>query len=260
MFSPFAVSMFLVAPPSGGVERPVAPPPRPAVRAVVLRLTRRTSYDGVVTAVDAESITLRGWDLAVAGRTGGWSDPYHREAIEWGNPLIVHVGGRVVVCSRLHQTRDQVTLTLLDGDLLPVRHHDLPVRRFRVSRTLAGGGFDPSAPPGATYRLSDVRVGDRAGVELRRDGDEDVAHQIGIGRRPGGRVPPAPGQDPDARNPHHERANAWQDFEERGIPLPDKYDPVVRREAAQKTLEIMQRQGEQWARDRLAPMPREARR
>jgi hypothetical protein len=38
-----------------------------------------------------------------------------------------------------------------------------------------------------------------------------------------GEVPPAPGQRPADRYPHSERMQAEQDWEEKGIPLPDKY-------------------------------------
>jgi len=53
-------------------------------------------------------------------------------------------------------------------------------------------------------------------------------HRVCIYRRPGGRVPPAPDESPDQAYRWHERMNADQDLEEKGIPLPSKYAPVKR--------------------------------
>lgn len=97
-------------------------------------------------------------------------------------------------------------------------------------------------------------------INLQYDEDKPVCWAICIERRPGGRVPEAPGQEPDDNNKHHECMNAHQDWEERGIPLPDKYNPAVglARGAALRQAVLAERAAKQAARERVAPPPREA--
>ena len=84
-------------------------------------------------------------------------------------------------------------------------------------------------PPGAaisdTYRLSDLKLGDEVSIRYQRVGKVAVCQTIQIKSRPGGRVPPAPGEGkvPEHFGPYHEYANALQDLQEKGIPLPVKY-------------------------------------
>jgi hypothetical protein len=229
-------------------------PPPPLVARAEGPRERPAFFQGEVTAVDGRSITVRGWDLRTAGRTRSDSDEYGMYRTESGDPLVVTVGGRSIACAHLLLTRDVLTLTLPGGEVARFHRADQPDRRFPADEVLAAGGFDRREPPAATYRLGDVRVGDFVTVLLRPVGDEDVCRGVCIYRRPGGRVPPAPGEAPDARNPHHEWANAWQDFEEQEIPLPAKYDPVQRRRRQRETLELVRSQA---ARERVAPPPRE---
>jgi hypothetical protein len=114
-----------------------------------------------------------------------------------------------------------------------------PPKRFPVSTGLASGGppggfpsrpFNPPYTGSYTYRMADVRVGDRVAIEYYRVDGVDICAAIRIERRPDGRVPPAPGDEPPANlradlyhlyyPRHHERCNAYQDWEEKGIPLP----------------------------------------
>lgn len=100
-----------------------------------------------------------------------------------------------------------------------------PSRKFTAVGPLAEGGYLKAGIPRAQYRLSDVKVGDKVFFDWRRVGNVYEVHYVGISRRPGSRVPPSPGEKPGEKNAWHERCNAFQDWEERGIPIPDKYHP-----------------------------------
>jgi hypothetical protein len=93
---------------------------------------------------------------------------------------------------------------------------------------------------GVSYRITDVRLGDRLIVGYRRDakGVWSCDH-ITIIRRPGGKVPPAPFDMHPKFDGYrwHEYCQALQDFEEKGTPIPAKFLPGYR--------------------DKIAPMPRE---
>src|SRR5438477_465783 len=80
-----------------------------------------------------------------------------------------------------------------------------------------------------------------------------------VAPRPGGFVPPAPG---DNLNSYHDRMNAWQAFEEKGIPLPPQYDPAVQQLKAEERWreEKAYRARRAWLEDHTAPPPRGVRR
>ncbi|MBX9580115.1 MAG: hypothetical protein K2X87_07380 [Gemmataceae bacterium] len=218
----------------------VAPPPRECARpAGEVQLRRSGTVGGVVTAVDAGSVSIRGFDL----RYGD---------IRRQDLRLVSVGGRPpILCTRDEETRHRLTLTLPNGEVATFRRDDMPAVRFAAS-----GGDPPS--PAASYRPADVRVGDEVTLWLDRDAPDGFFRGVQIERRPGGRVPPAPGEDPDSGYPWHEYANAMQDWEERGVPLPDKYDPVKLRRMLAANREVVRRyQAKQAALERLAPPPRE---
>ena len=197
--------------------------------------SRQTTCEGQVTAVDDRSITIRGFDL--------------RSGETWRRNLFLYsFGGRQeVLCTKIEQTRHLLTLTLPNGEVMRVRREDMPVRRFPVGTHLAAGGFDPAESAGGTYRLADIRVGDEVTLWLEREGPEGVCRAIQIDRRPGGRVPRAPGQKPDDTDPYDGWVNAFQDWEERGIPLPDRYNIEKIRERGRRPMAAPQ-----------APPPREA--
>ena len=134
-------------------------------------------------------------------------------------------------------------------------------RRFMAGAALLNGEQDRDYNSAADHRLKDVRIGDRVYLTLRQSDVPDVCATVRIERRPGGVVPPAPWDAPDNPNPVHEYLNAWQAFEEKGTPLPEKYDPVAQeRKAAEKDrLETEFRARWEWARDHTAPPPRAAR-
>lgn len=98
------------------------------------------------------------------------------------------------------------------------------VRRFMVSPTL----INPKPKQLVAsfgYQLADVRVGDVVSILYMHNADGDTCTDITIYRRPGGKVPHA-GDDPMAPFLWHEKMQSYQDWEERGIPIPAKYLPV----------------------------------
>jgi hypothetical protein len=99
----------------------------------------------------------------------------------------------------------------------------------RVSAAGTAPGGDPEVGGGTlllggTHLLTDVKVGDVLEVELgvTRDGRE-WATAVSILRRPGGKIPPmVPDQFGD-RPDVPERNQAYQDWEEKGTPIPAKF-------------------------------------
>jgi len=112
-----------------------------------------------------------------------------------------------------------------------------PQKKFRLSKALAAGkppgkagdGYgelNPWSPPGAAnYPVSSVKKGDSLIIEWSRVDWVDVCDNITIYRRPGGRVPASPWRHQDSKYAWDDVANAGQDFEEKGIPLPKWLDP-----------------------------------
>ena len=148
--------------------------------------------------------------------------------------------------------------------------------KFPASPPLLSGEQDRDFKSCIDYRLSDVWVGDWVYIRIRQSGKTDLCAAVIIERRPGGFVPPALWENPrEHPNPHHEAMNAWQAFEERGVPLPAKYDPVLKaikaqadeklwaEEAARHKARMMERfarEEREWARDHTAPPPRAVKR
>ena len=82
---------------------------------------------------------------------------------------------------------------------------------------------------GPSYQPSDVRVGDVVWLDYYHTNGQDLCREFIIYRRPGGKIPPWPGDaelktTPEAR--HHARVQAYQDWEEKGTPIPARYQPV----------------------------------
>ncbi len=75
----------------------------------------------------------------------------------------------------------------------------------------------------ATYRLSDLQVGDTVSIKTLYNKEEEWTTEILIHRRPGGKIPTKPGEvRPDLRGWHMEM-QAEQDWEEKRIPIPAAY-------------------------------------
>lgn len=104
----------------------------------------------------------------------------------------------------------------------------IPPRKFRFGEVLAAGGYDKTVSAENTYRITDVRVGDLVDLVYDRRKGVDICRTINILRRPGGLVPPAPGEKPNEFRTHADGANAHQAWEENRIPYPRKFWPVYR--------------------------------
>jgi hypothetical protein len=103
-----------------------------------------------------------------------------------------------------------------------------PVRLSTAGTRPGGDTGEPERGGSRTHLLSDLKIGDRVHVEAgtTREG-EQFCITIIIERRPGGRIPPQFG-DPWKQEPYafHLSDQAYQDWEEKGVPIPAKYlDP-----------------------------------
>jgi hypothetical protein len=110
---------------------------------------------------------------------------------------------------------DQKSITIL------VPHGSVP-----LIFPFAGSFAEAKVPPGghvngSVYLPKDVRVGDRVAIMYADDGTRVECYEISILRRPGGRVPP--GYVSGFFLQHHERMQAYQDWEEKGVAIPEKY-------------------------------------
>lgn len=203
-----------------------------------------TDFEGVVTAVDDRSISVRGFGARVCCAAQSWSDETGYKRISLGPKMTVSFPDREERYDKVVFTRESLTLTSPDGKVTVLRRADEPTRRFPADAVLAAGAFHADELPGNTYRLADVRVGDEVHIRMCRERHDGLCYAISICRRPGGRVPPAPGEGPNPLpHPFHEMMNAEQDSEERGVPIPEKF--------------LSRWQREQRA-ARIAPPPREA--
>jgi len=89
-----------------------------------------------------------------------------------------------------------------------------------ILRSAPHGDFNA---PFENYTIADLKNGDSVVIGYITLNRVDYAETLCIRRRPGGRVPIAPGEVPTSQNQWHERCNAEQELEEKGIPLPEKF-------------------------------------
>lgn len=101
-------------------------------------------------------------------------------------------------------------------------------KAFLLGESLRNGKYPRIAEVSHTYRVQDVKVGDWVRINFDRCKGIDICQCICVHRRPGAKVPPAPGEAAEARFKYHEQANADQAWEEQGLPYPERYQPVVR--------------------------------
>ena len=116
----------------------------------------------------------------------------------------------------------------LKGSLVAVGNNDLtlavdgqPRRRFLTDGVVVDGQR-VAEHKSHSYRLDQLKRGDSLIVDYYHHGGVEYATYM-IRRRPGGRVPPQPETNPDARGAWHRAMNAYQDWEEFRIPLPPEY-------------------------------------
>lgn len=187
-------------------------------------------FTGTVKAVDRQSITVQGISFGLRGRI--WKelrDYRRRTSTQIGWPLSIETPERTWTAVRVDGSPDGLVLTAWDGTRTEVRLADQPLRKFMVGYDLAAGEWFDPASVAESYRLGDVRVGDVVDLGIGfTDGPEPLynwCRTISIRRRPGGKVPPAPAQDPGDRYQFHEHMQAFQDWEEKGAAFPYKYHP-----------------------------------
>lgn len=246
-----SVTALLVSAQIGLTQPPVAPPPRAAVAAG----PRYDSLAGEVTAVDGESVTVRGFAATLRGVTGSFGDG--ADYTESGTPLVVELRNpdRTVVCNRVRVTRTVLTFTLPTGETTTLHRHDEKPRRFVAGPVVAGAAPPEPGLSGRTYLLADIRVGDEVSVLARLADSGYAVESLLISRRPGGRVPWAPWDEPDEPRPYSERMNEQQALEEFGTPLPTEEEQRAR--YRQRYLARKARLAKERA-EQAAPMPREA--
>lgn len=193
-------------------------------------------FEGTVTALDRHSITVQGLACELS-----LIDVYEQReyAVRFPKatytsvsckPFIFRCPAGVLPAVRAVVDGGCMTITAPDGTVTEFRKSDAIPLRFTVSEWLAGGGFDPALRHLDVYPLSAVRVGDRA--RLRNSGADKhcpqaayVCFEVSIQRRPAGQVPPSWGEQPSSRSRQHERMQTYQDWEEKGVPLPFHLHP-----------------------------------
>jgi hypothetical protein len=222
----------LPAPPDGvgvaprdNTDLAKAPPPKAP------KLTPAGPYRGTVTEITKDSITIRGLNYTISGLVTRVPTPDGKGDIVRGNPLTLNFrydGHKVTGVSAV-VTPEAVTVTSATGEVTTLRA-DQAVLRFRLSEALAAGeiprylGIGGQAFPPYLYRITDVQVGDRIQLVGQHWDGVPTCNGISIERRPGGKVPPCPGEEPDVSVRHHERMNAAQAREEKASPTPGKSD------------------------------------
>ena len=99
-------------------------------------------------------------------------------------------------------------------------------KRISTRGTVVGG--DPDGEPAQfsqrdTHMATDLKVGDRVLVRWCGDNREEWSTDIEILRRPGGKIPPLGMDQWGMRSTLVEEHQAYQDWEEKGTPIPAKY-------------------------------------
>lgn len=216
--------LIALAGPSPGLDLLPGPPhlaPPPRIR------PRLSIYAGRVIDLEPDHVTIRHLDPSVNRGVDGydwtgtvWTYNGHQPLSVWepDSPR----GRRWV--RKLVLARDYFIETDFWGRIRTVRRGDEPPRRFWVGAELEDGSYRTTMGAKFTYRLKDVRVGDEVLLWMEHGRHyTDLCANICIRRRPGGRVPQAPGEEPGEERPHHERMQAAQDWEEHGMPFPAKF-------------------------------------
>lgn len=100
-------------------------------------------------------------------------------------------------------------------------------REFLLSESLSAGNIPSEASGKDRYSLKDVLIGDLVVLTYGTFPQGSVCQSVSIHRRPGGKVPPADDFSQYAQYRWHDLANAKQDLEEKGTPIPQKCLPTT---------------------------------
>jgi hypothetical protein len=144
-----------------------------------------------------------------------------------GNPLEITINGHRITGVSAISTWETMSVTDASGRTTIFRRVDQPLWRFEATGRLLAREISPfvdgrMVSSSETYRLSDVRVGDLVSLKGRREEGINTCDTVSILRRPGSRVPPAPGEPEDQVDKFHEGMQALQDQEEQGTGVPRK--------------------------------------
>ena len=122
-------------------------------------------------------------------------------------------------------------------------------RSFPLSPDLAAGKLPSGAGFGERYTIGDLQLGDIITVKYDTLPTADLCQKVRIERRPGGMIPPEHDEKDGLPLRWHELANALQQQEENGTPLPEKFRPKPTPPWGQPKSQLP-----------VAPMPREVKR
>ncbi|MBN9522870.1 hypothetical protein J0H58_30875 [bacterium] len=181
---------------------------------------------GTVTAADDRSVTIRSWfelgiDNAKEEDESGTGRFGLRVRNDPTKPIVLSDRGWTLDCHAVRYTPEGMVVTVLSGQEVLVKNADLPARRFPAAPELLRGDPHP-ANRRQCHLPREVKVGDE--VYLVLDGPRGKEECVGvtIHRRPGGRVPHST-VAPERFRPIIDRYNAYQDHEEYGTPIPDRF-------------------------------------
>lgn len=211
-------------------EPEVAPKPRPSrFRGQVANpaCERGEHFNGRVIAVSANSLTVVGVNQEYrVSTTGGptyrvTSSPDGLEIVHTGPGLRVrHIYGEFepVRTEWVRAAPDGLWYKTADGEVRLLHPNGPVTHTFKASPILAAGDFPEDASNAFTYRLTDVRVGDKVtAIYHPAPAGGLVCTAVSIARRPGGKVPRPPGhRDNYGVSPYwDELMNAAQEREEK---------------------------------------------
>ena len=212
---------------------------------------------GFVTSIEKDHIRVQGFDIRIKGSSRTELTLRGRRLVEVKTGPDMTILGSFPTMHGIRSETDRSTflkVTHSDGSETELRVCEQPHRKYLLSDVLRAGYPGVGRGTLETYRITDVRIGDEIEMSVQDNLFADpVCDAILICARPGGKVPPSPGEaefrkdHPSSRPLWHERRNAQQDWEERGIPLPYEFHP-----GGSKGFPI--HPGESWP--QLAPPPR----
>lgn len=195
-------------------------------------VSARYADGGVVTAVNARSVTIRGIGNCGLGNAkladqGGTDYACRWIRMDPTKPIRLVFPGWEIDLDRYQATRDGAVATLLTGEEVVLLTADQPTRTYPAAQRLQDGSLPY---PRLTLRkhvhlLSDVRVGDRVGLELDGPLWKEECVTVQIHRRPGWRVPYPGHRDDQVVLEVVDEANAHQAHEDFGTPIPDQFRP-----------------------------------
>ena len=129
-----------------------------------------------------------------------------------GSNLLMHVAG---VVTKIDANK---SLTIrLERDVKEVE--------YPLHYHLAEGRHQPKAPPGDSYHIAQIRVGDNVTLGTHKEGKVTYCVEMQICQRLGDLVPPSPVGDPDHPRAYHNWRNQDNARRAAGLPPPVRANP-----------------------------------